>query len=41
MAKSPEVGRPESGPGKAQPKVVHESTLKALGKTAIKGSNKK
>lgn len=41
MALSPEIGRPESGPGKAQPKLVRESTVKALGKTAIKGANKK
>jgi hypothetical protein len=40
MAKSPEVGRPESGPGKAQPKPVREATAKALGKTALKGSSK-
>jgi hypothetical protein len=41
MASSPEIGRPESGPGKAQPKPIPVSTAKTLGKTAIKGANKK
>jgi hypothetical protein len=41
MASSQEIGKVESGPGKAQPKLVPESTQKALGKTAIKGANKK
>ena len=40
MAKSPEVGRPEGGPGKDQPKIVDTNTLKKLGQIAIKGSNK-
>jgi hypothetical protein len=41
MARSPEVGRPESGPGKDKPKIVAKNTLQSLGKTAIKGANKK